>query len=326
MRNAAGTLERCLRSLAGQTLRDHEIVAVDDGSTDASAAILDAWAARDARVCVRRTPPRGLVAALNQAAADARAPVVARMDADDVSAPERLERQWRRLQEGPRVDILGTCVAWRGEHAARAAGMRAYVEWQNALLDHEAIVRDLFVESPIVHPSVAMPLGTLRDLGGYRELDGPEDYDLWLRAESAGLRFAKLPDVLLEWWDAPTRLTRASARYGADRFFALKVAALERRYLTPARPIVIWGAGPIGKAWSRALRARGHAVAAFVEVHPRKLGARVHGVHVVGVEAVATLDPALHLAAVGQPGARARIRAAAGAAGLVDGRDLVAVA
>ena len=324
VRDGAATLTRCLRSLASQTLREHEVVAVDDGSSDDTGARLSAWAADDARVRVLHTPALGLVPALNLAALEARAEIVARMDADDTCAPERLERQWRWLREAAAPHVLGTRVAWRGREEMNAAGMRAYVEWQNELLGHEAIVRDLFVESPLVHPSVAMPAAVLRDLGGYRAFDGPEDYDLWLRAERAGVRFAKLPEVLLDWWDSPTRLTRASERYRAERFFELKVAALSERH--PGREVVIWGAGPIGKSWSRALRAQGHRLRAFVEVDRRKIGTRLHGAPVLDVAGAAALGPALHLAAVGQPGARARIRAAAAAAGIRDVLDLVAVA
>jgi hypothetical protein len=204
--------------------------------------------------------------------------------------------------------------------------MQSYVEWQNGLLDHEAMARDRFVESPLVHPSVAMRRPAVEGLGGWRDFDGPEDYDLWLRAFDIGLRFAKLAEVLLQWRDSPGRLTRADARYAPERFLAVKVAALRRGPLAPDRPVVIWGAGTIGKAWARALQAAGQPLGAFVEVDPRKLGRRIHGATVVPVtEALAVPGP-LHLAAVGQRGARERIRAEATALGLVDGVDLLAVA
>jgi hypothetical protein len=166
----------------------------------------------------------------------------------------------------------------------------------------------------------------LLSLGGWREFDGPEDYDLWLRAFDAGLRFAKLGETLLEWRDSPGRLTRTDPRYAAARFLALKVQALGRGPLAGGRPVVVWGAGPVGKAWSRALRAAGHELRAFVEVDPRKIGARLHGVPVVAVGEAAALRGPLHLAAVGQKGARERIRAEAARLGLVDGEDLIAVA
>jgi glycosyltransferase involved in cell wall biosynthesis len=322
VRDAAPTLGPCLDSLQGQTLADHEVIAVDDGSTDGTGALLDARAAADPRLRVRHTPPRGLVQALNLALEAARAPILARMDADDVASPERLARQADRLQRDPATDVLGCRVELLGG----SAGMRAYIEWVNGLVDHDAIVRDLFVESPFVHPSVAMRAAALRRLGGYRDFDGPEDYDLWLRSWEAGLRFAKLEETLLAWRDQPRRLTRTDPRYGPERFRAVKLEALLRGPLRPGRPVIVWGAGPIGKGWARALGKAGHAASAFVEVDPRKIGQTIHGAPVLPVERARDLGGALHLAAVGQPGARARIRAEAARLGITDGRDLVAVA
>jgi glycosyltransferase involved in cell wall biosynthesis len=322
VRDAAPSLGACLESLFAQTLGSHEVVAVDDGSSDGSGALLDQAARGDRRLRVRHQPPRGLVAALNAAAAEARAPLLARMDADDVAHPARLELQAERLGADRRTDVLGCRVRLFGQ---TGPGMRRYVRWLNGLLDHEAIRADLLVESPLAHPSVMMRRALLERLGGYRAFDGPEDYDLWLRAEAAGARFAKLADVLLDWRDGPARLTRRDPRYGPARFFALKLEALERRLGGSGRPLVVWGAGPIGKAWARALRARGQRVAAFVEVDPRKLGQRVHGAPVLGVEEAPRGGDELHLAAVGRGDARARIRQAARALGIAD-VDLIAVA
>jgi glycosyltransferase involved in cell wall biosynthesis len=325
-RDAAVTLGSCLDSLAAQTLADHEVVAVDDGSRDGSGDILRARARADGRLRAFSTPPRGLVSALNRGLAEARAPLVARMDADDRAGEDRLLLQAERLERDASVDVLGCRVRLAAVGGAPGPGMRAYVRWQNALLDHDRIARDRFVESPLVHPSVAMRRRALEALGGWRPFDGPEDYDLWLRAFEAGLRFAKLPETLLEWRDSPGRLTRTDPRYAPERFLALKLEALGRTLLAGGRPAVVWGAGPVGKAWSRALRAAGHEVRAFVEVNPRKLGALVHGAPVVTVDRAGELRGPLHLAAVGQPGARARIRAEAARLGLLEGRDFVAVA
>jgi hypothetical protein len=189
--------------------------------------------------------------------------------------------------------------------------MRAYVRWSNTLLGDAAIRRDLLVESPLVHPTVMMRTETLRGLGGYHEYDGPEDYDLWLRAAAAGLRFSKLPEVLLGWRDSAARLTRRDPRYSAARFRARKLRALLEGPLAAGGQVVVWGAGEIGKAWARDLRAQGITLRAIVEVDPRKLGQRIHDAPVVAVDAAGALGPALHLAAVGQPGARQRIRAEA---------------
>jgi len=325
VRDAAATLPEALGSLGAQSLEDHEVIAIDDGSGDGSGEILEAAARQDPRLRVRRRAARGLVASLNEALAAARSPLVARMDADDVAHPSRLELQAARLAADELTDVLGCRVRWRGE-ASGASGMRAYVDWLNQLVDHDAIVRDLFVESPLAHPSVMMRTAALRGLGGYRDFDGPEDYELWLRAHEAGLRFGKCKETLLDWRDGAARLTRTDPRYRAERFRDLKVAVLLRGPLGVGRPVVLWGAGPVGKGFARAFAAAGHGVVAFVEVDPDKVGQRIHGAPVVGLDGVGRFPGALHFAAVGQPRARARIRVEAARLGLAEGRDLIALA
>lgn len=325
VRDALPTLDAALDSLAAQTLHEFEVVAVDDASRDGSAERLERRARADRRLRVVRGEGGGLVAALNLGLRHARAPLLARFDADDLAHPQRLALQVERLQAEPGLDVLGCRVELFGDGdcAAGNAGMRRYVAWLNTLVDHDALMRDLYVESPLAHPSVMMRTRRLRALGGWRAFDGPEDYDLWLRAARAGWRFAKLPQVLLRWRDSAGRLTRRDPRYAAERFRALKIEALEAGPLGARRPVVVWGGGPIAKGWLRALRARGHDVEALVDVAPRRIGARVSGVPVVAACGLPAVPGALHLAAVGQPGARQRIRALAAALGLA---DLIAVA
>jgi glycosyltransferase involved in cell wall biosynthesis len=323
VRDAASTLGVALRSLARQTLCDHEIVAVNDGSSDSSGQILDQASAADGRVRVIHTPKRGLVAALSEALGTSRAPFVARMDADDIAHSDRLRLQHQRLSEDPDLSILGARVRLFGGRDNQ--GMRRYVAWSNALLSHDDICRDLLVESPFVHPSVMMRASKLIALGGYRELDGPEDYDLWLRAHAAGLRFGKIDAPLLQWRDGPARLTRSDLRYAPARFLDLKVRFLLDGPLR-GRPGVVWGAGPLGKAMARAIVRLGGHLEAWAEVAPRRLGARILGVPVLTAAQAALIPDALHLGAVGQPGARSRLRVLASELGLVEGRSFIAVA
>jgi len=326
VRDARESLPACLASLRRQTFSEYEIVAVDDGSVDDSGEILEQAARSEPRLRLLRTPPRGVASALNAGLASARAPLIARMDADDLAHADRLALQVSRLDADPGITVLGSRVRLLAEPGHDALGMRRYVSWLNGLLEHEAIARDLLVESPLAHPSVMMRAERLLRLGGYRSFDGPEDYDLWLRGFRAGWRFAKLPQVLLDWRDGRGRLTRNDPRYRPACFQGLKMQALENGPLRDGRDVVIWGAGPTGKGWDRALSTRGHHVVAFVDVDPRRIGQRIHGALVVGVDRVSSLRGPLHLAAVGRPEARRRIRHEAQARGLREGRDLIAVA
>jgi hypothetical protein len=111
-------------------------------------------------------------------------------------------------------------------------GQRIYLEWLNSLLEDGDIHREMFVESPLPHPSVIIRKAWLDQVGGYQDRGWPEDYDLWMRLYLAGAQFAKLPEVLLDWRDDPQRLTRTDSRYSLENFLRLKAYYLQ---LDPGR-------------------------------------------------------------------------------------------
>lgn len=323
VRNEERFLPAALASLSRQTQPDWELVAIDDGSSDATGALLAAAAASDPRLRVLHLPPTGLVGALNSGLDACRAPLVARMDGDDICHPRRLERQSAFLDSHPDI----TLVACRVRHVPRrnlTDGMQCYENWQNGLLSHDEIIRDLFVESPFTHPSVMFRRDAVLALGGYRDQGWPEDYDLWLRLAKADARFARCPETLFFWRDRPERLTRTASEYALAAFRACKIHHLSQSYLAGAGEVTLWGAGIEGKAWRRALLSAGISVRRWVEVDPRKLGQRIHGAPVVGIESLVP-DDGKTLITVGAKGAREQIRAFAARAGLRDGEDFLCV-
>jgi hypothetical protein len=202
--------------------------------------------------------------------------------------------------------------------------MRVYETWQNSLIDHDLISRDLYVESPFVHPSVTFRKDAVLRLGNYRDAGWPEDYDLWLRLARAGARFARLPEELFYWRDRSDRLTRTASAYTLQAFRACKVHHLRQTFLAGETTVTLWGAGTEGKAWRTALRAGGIAVRRWIEVDPRKLGQVIHGAPVVGIEELRAEDGKI-LVTVGAKGARAQIRGCAEAAGRSEGQDYLCV-
>jgi hypothetical protein len=312
-----------MASLDAQTYADFEVVAVDDGSRDATGVLLDAWAARDARIRVLHTAARGIVPALETARAAATGELLARMDADDRAYPERFARQMALLDARPDLAVCGTRVRYVPRRTLRD-GARRYERWINALVGPEDIAREIFVECPMPHPTLMIRGAVLAAVGGYRDPGWPEDYDLVLRLWGGGHRLGKVDAVLLDWRESANRLSRTDPRYGEAAFRRCKVHYLGHRIA--GRPVVVWGAGPVGKAFARALQQAGHRVAAFVELDPRKIGQEIHGAPVIAPAAVRDYRGAFCVAAVGTPGARDDIRATLTLAGWREPDEWCAVA
>jgi glycosyltransferase involved in cell wall biosynthesis len=316
VRDEAPYLGEALASLSAQTLDDFEVLVVDDGSCDGSAEIAEAHAREDPRFRVLRRPSGGLVAALELARDEARGRYLARMDGDDVALPRRLEVQVGALE----TDGLAACgggIRYFPEEQVRD-GARRYERWINGLVTTEAAAGDVFVECPIPHPTLL----ARREVLEYRHCDWPEDYDLVLRLWAHGERFRNVDEVVLRWRDHPGRLSRTEARYSLEAFVRCKVAHL-RATLLGRRDVVVWGAGPVGKAFARALHPQ---VVAFVDVDPDKIGKTVYGAPVVAAEEAPRFAHAFAIGAVAGEVARAEIRAVVAEQGRRDGVDFVAVA
>jgi glycosyltransferase involved in cell wall biosynthesis len=330
-RDTAAYLPEAIASIRAQTFSDFEVIAVDDGSRDDTPAHLAAWAGCDPRVRVLQGEGRGLVPALAAALAAAGGDLVARMDADDIAAPDRLEHQVRLMRDDPDLAACGTGVRYFPRDRVRA-GARRYEAWLNSLQTHEQIQRDIFIECPIPHPTLVARRDVLEAVGGYRDMGWPEDYDLVLRLWAGGHRLANLPQVLYSWRESEGRASRTDLRYSPGRFRDVKIHFLRETLLVGDRDVVIWGAGPVGKSFARGLASAGTRIRAFIDLSPRKIGQEIHGAPVVnlgGASAYAAPSPSgrpLFLAAVGQEGARTAIRRECRRLGLVEGRDFVAVA
>jgi glycosyltransferase involved in cell wall biosynthesis len=324
-RDAAAYLPEAIASIEAQTFPDFEVLAVDDGSEDSSGELLAAWAARDARVRIVETARRGLVAALEAALAQARGELIARMDADDIAEPRRLELQVALLDSNPGLSACGTRVRYFPRAAIREGALR-YEEWLNSLTTPEEISRDIFVECPIAHPTLLARRTALLAVGGYQDPGWPEDYDLILRLWEAGHRMAKVPEVLLHWRDTPGRASRTDPRYAPEAFVRCKVHYLRRTLLARREGAVVWGAGPVGKSFARELLRQGATLRCFVDLDPRKIGQNIYGVPVIPPDRIDDYRGAFALAAVGSPGARAEIRAALHSAGWREMEDFCAVA
>jgi len=324
VRDMQATILAAVDSILAQRFEDLELIVVDDGSTDGTP---DRVARRtDPRLQLIRQPSTGIVGALNNGLATARAPLLARMDGDDLARPARIGAQVEFLERHPDIGVCDSRVEIFRDDGPVAGGFRAYQEWLDTIEDHDDFLRNCLIENPVVHPASCSRTDLLRGVGGYRDGGYPEDYDLWLRCLRAGARFHKLPQRLLRWRDHGSRLTRTDARYGRAGFFGLKWEHLQHWRLGSDDRIAVWGAGPTARPWLRALDRSDAPLAAVFDIDPIKIGRTRQGVEILPVDDVERASFDLLLIAVGARGARQLIRDRLAETTLVEGEQFLFVA
>ena len=322
-RNAATTLEAAIASIATQTFSQWELLLIDNASTDESTIIAQRWAGRDPRIKYLQEQRIGIAQALNTGLAQASGKYIARMDADDVSHPTRLENQVAYLDAHPEVGVLGTRTAFASTmHESR--GMQAFVDWQHKILSpHEHYVKR-FVDAPLAHPSVMFRRELVRAHGGYDTSPLPEDHEMWLRWLAAGVRFSKLPEELLTWNDHARRLSRTHPNYSLDAFFATKAKWLARwmKRTLNGRSVIIAGTSALCRDRAAKLEAEGIVVNAFTDVKRREMP----GYKFIPHDQLPPAGEAFIVSFISQRGTGDRIAEFLSSRGLVEGDDFILAA
>ena len=225
--NAEPYLAEAVESILGQTFADFEFLIINDGSTDRSGTILERYAARDRRIRLTSRPNTGYTVALNQLLDLARGEFVARMDADDVALPQRLERQVDYLRAHRDVVCVGSAVQF-------IDGAGRFLRNGHPGMDHEAIQqRALAGDCPLNHPSIMMRRAAVQAVGGYHpEFEPAEDLDLWLRLGEVG-RLTNLPEVLMKYRQHARSFSEQHQRLQLERSAAAVLEACRRRGIPP---------------------------------------------------------------------------------------------
>lgn len=316
VRNGSATIARAIDSILAQTLQDWELIIVNDGSTDDTAAALAGF--DDPRITIIDQAAMGIVPALNLAVSRARSPFLARMDADDWSAPTRLEKQAAYLSDRPERALVSCLVAHEGNDEQE--GYRYHVDRINELLSHEQMAARRFEDAPVAHPSVMLRTSALEEVGGYRNGDFPEDFELWLRLLDRGYMFAKLPEVLLHWYDHDARLSRQDARYAPAAFFGQKAAYFKKWHEQQEQQHPIWVCGSGRQVRQRVaqLEEAGLPIAGLVDVKEAGPGTTWP---VIGYEELSRESHPLLISLIGDREGKKRLEVFAHERGYTEGKD-----
>lgn len=259
--NAELYLSRALESILSQTLTDIEIIVIDDGSTDSSPDIIHRYLKTDSRIVYYKNKRNLQIAAsLNKGLKLAKSEFVARMDADDVSHPKRLERQYRLLSRRKNVAIVGTDILIQNEKG-EVISKREYPRKSSELK------RLIFRYSPFAHPSVMYRKSIILSFGGYNiDMVPCEDIDLWFRVGQE-YEFATVKDKLLTYTQLPSSNSNVKLRDLEKLGFRIKWNAYKEMGYAPTTYDVLYNLMQFTSMWGmpssvrvnlyNALRSRG---------------------------------------------------------------------
>ena len=201
--NGEDYLRYAVDSILDQSFTDFELLIINDGSSDSSADIIDAYAQKDSRIVAIHQKNLGLVATLNKAVELSKASLIARMDADDISLPRRLETQVDLFKKNPNAVLCGSCFDVINEY-------NEFLKLSVAPAFSRDLKRSLHLYNPIAHGSVMFKKEAFLKAGGYSGTVGPtEDYDLWIRLAELG-DFIYSERSLFKWRINPEGITHSN--------------------------------------------------------------------------------------------------------------------
>lgn len=246
-------LPEAVADLLAQDAIELEVLAVDDGSSDGSRAVLEAATRSDPRFRLLRAEGQGAAAALNQALGAAQGEYIGQMEADDRAPPCRFQRLARALREHP--NWAGAVSQVRLLGAVRP-GMQRYIDWQNRLLQPAELTRARFIEIPALHQTGLYHRRLFEQVGPFREGVWPLDIDFLLRVFEGGAEVGKVAEILYEWRQHPQQTTRRSPRH-LQRALRHCKARYFLRGPGRERPIDLVSTGETLRSWHELLQREG---------------------------------------------------------------------
>ncbi|MBW6498122.1 MAG: glycosyltransferase [Bacteroidales bacterium] len=317
-------LDRAIESITQQTFPHWQLLLISNNGNSTGLNIAQKWVEKDPRIKMLHEPRQGIAHALNTGLQHCKSPYIARMDADDISHPERLVKQFHFLENNPSIDVVCSQTTFQTAIPG-SEGFEIFVNWQNSIITPEEHFQYRFIESPIAHPTIMFRKELAEKFGPYSTLPVPEDYELWLRWMDQNVCFYKIPEPLLTWNDHSERLTRTHENYSREAFFQVKCEYLAKwikRNVPSGKKIVVCGSSRIGRKRAAMLQELGVEIFGFTDVKKRPN----RQVNFIRIPEITQPQPWFLINFIARRGVGQAIREHFSALGFVEGKDFILAA
>ncbi|MFQ3212631.1 MAG: glycosyltransferase involved in cell wall biosynthesis [Marivirga sp.] len=306
VKNAALFLDACIESIVKQDYTHWELISVDDHSTDDSYSILEKFAKHDARIHLIRNSGDGIIEALQEGYALSKGNMIHRMDADDLMPPEKLKLLSQQLEEAGKGNVATGLVEYFSADGV-SEGYQKYEQWLNTLCKEANHWSSIYKECVIASPAWMLYREDFEACGGFNSTIYPEDYDLVFRFYKAGYQVCSVLETVHLWRDHSKRTSRNHPNYQENAFFKLKLQYFFKLDREVARPLVVWGAGPKGKAMVRLLQEK-NEIFVWASNNANKHGHDIYGQIMQSIDQIMQLRNPQILITVAQRSAQEEIR------------------
>ena len=292
VKNAGPYLVPCLDSILAQSHKNWELIAINDGSTDASKRILVDYASKDGRIKVQDNRGSGIVKALQLAYEQCSGQWVHRMDADDLMPESKLKLMFGAAEVG---SLVTGKVEYFCDERTVGEGFFKYVAWLNGLMDGGDFWRDTYKECSIPSSAWLIHKIDFDRIGAFNSALMPEDYDFSFNILKHKFNVIRLQEVVHKWRDSETRTSRNEEQYFPIAYIPIKVHYFLELHRSESKELVLWGAGKKGKRIAKELIER-RVIFTWVTDNIKKQGKDIYGVILKGEESIGLKKTQLILA------------------------------
>ena len=275
-KNTQDYISECLDSIINQTYINWELLIVDDGSSDDSFSIVEAYAQKESRIKLLQNDGEGIIDALHLALEKSQGDYITRMDSDDVMSSDKLEVMLNLLIRKEKRHLAIGLVHYFSEEGI-SNGYERYEQWLNDLTRNGRNYSEIYKECVIPSPCWMIHKEDLISCDAFNPTRYPEDYDLAFRFYKHSMKCIPCNKVLHHWRDYPTRTSRTHPHYAQNYFLDMKLNYFLELDYDPNRILTLWGAGFKGKHIAKLLKEK-NIPFIWICNNPKKIGKHIYNI------------------------------------------------